>query len=81
MHSLCASTDFTTVLNGRFKGGYTTRHYGRPSEGWHAIQMELAQSTHLATERAPFGYDTAKAARLRVPLKQILTSLQNWSPT
>jgi N-formylglutamate deformylase len=30
------------VLNGRFKGGYTTRHYGRPKEGIHALQMELA---------------------------------------
>ncbi|MGN6270083.1 MAG: N-formylglutamate deformylase [Sphingomonas sp.] len=33
---------WTTVVNGRFKGGWTTRHYGRPAEGIHAIQMELA---------------------------------------
>jgi N-formylglutamate deformylase len=40
------------VLNGRFKGGWTTRHYGQPAEnGFHAIQMELAQSTHLAHRR------------------------------
>ena len=35
------------VVNGRFKGGWTTRHYGRPGDGVHAIQMELAQATHL----------------------------------
>ena len=82
VQDICAqATDYTSVLNGRFKGGYATRHYGRPSEGWHAIQMELAQSTHLASESAPFAYDKAKAAALRAPLKQILTSLQNWSPS
>jgi formiminoglutamase len=43
--------------------------------------MELAQSTHLTAESAPFAYDGAKAERLRTPLKQILTSLQNWSPS
>lgn len=36
------------VVNGRFKGGWTTRHYGRPREGVHAIQMELAQRTYMA---------------------------------
>ena len=33
---------YTSILNGRFKGGWTTRHYGRPETGVHAIQMELA---------------------------------------
>src|SRR5690606_33579520 len=51
---ICASaTGYTSVLNGRFKGGWTTRHYGRPHENIHAIQMELAQSSHLKTESAP----------------------------
>ena len=40
-----AAQGYSTIINGRFKGGWTTRHYGRPEEGWHAIQMELAQST------------------------------------
>lgn len=63
------------VLNGRFKGGWTTRHYGRPGDGIHAIQMELAQSTHLAAEAAPFAYDSEKAAPLRDTLKHILATL------
>lgn len=67
-----AATDFTCVLNGRFRGGWTTRHYGRPAEGFHAIQMELAQSTHLAREEAPFDLDPAKATVLRSHLKAIL---------
>ncbi|MDR6430382.1 N-formylglutamate deformylase [Brucella pseudogrignonensis] len=71
------ATGYTAVLNGRFKGGWTTRHYGHPETGVHAIQMELAQSTHLATEALPFDYDNAKAEKLRVHLKTILERLEN----
>ncbi|MCC0065072.1 MAG: N-formylglutamate deformylase [Defluviimonas sp.] len=66
---------YTSVLNGRFKGGWTTRHYGRPAEGLHAIQMELAQSTYLTRETAPWSYDDGKADRLRTHLSAILTRL------
>jgi N-formylglutamate deformylase len=75
-----AAEGYSTVLNGRFKGGWTTRHYGRPSESMHAIQMELAQSTHLSTEAPPFAYDTAKAARLRPHLARILGALAALAP-
>jgi N-formylglutamate deformylase len=76
VHRLCLASGRTTALNGRFKGGWTTRHYGRPGEGWHALQMELAQSTHLATEAAPFALDPGKVAALRPLLAQILHSLK-----
>ncbi|MEO8531139.1 MAG: N-formylglutamate deformylase, partial [Deltaproteobacteria bacterium] len=65
VHDICSASGRTHVLNGRFKGGWTTRHYGKPVSGIHAIQMELAQSTHLATEALPFAYDAAKASTLR----------------
>ena len=74
---VCGGADgYTSILNGRFKGGWTTRHYGRPADNVHAIQMELAQSTHLASESAPFAYDEAKASALRVHLKTLLTRLE-----
>jgi formiminoglutamase len=73
---LCAGAEgYTSVLNGRFKGGWTTRHYGRPEAGVHAIQMELAQVTHLTTEAPPFAYDEGKAARLRPHLRAVLERL------
>lgn len=76
--SVCArAIGYTHVVNGRFKGGWTTRHYGRPADGVHAVQMELAQSTHLAQETAPFDYDEAKAARLRPYLQDILERLEH----
>jgi N-formylglutamate deformylase len=75
----CAKTSFTRVTNGRFKGGYTTRHYGRPSEGTHAIQMELACRGYMhepvgavAQGRWPTGYDEAVAAPMRAALTRVL---------
>lgn len=78
--SLCRETGRTIAVNGRFKGGWTTRHYGRPREGIHAIQMELAQSTHLATEAPPFALDDAQAAALRPVLAGILQKLADLAP-
>ncbi|SEI02230.1 formiminoglutamase [Rhizobium tibeticum] len=75
-----AAEGYDSVLNGRFKGGWTTRHYGRPETGVHAIQMELAQSTHLQAEAPPFAYDAAKAERLRVHLKDILVRIEQIAP-
>ena len=68
-----AST-YSTVSNGRFKGGWTTRHYGRPEQGYHAIQMELAQCNYM-DEVAPWHYQPEAARKLRQPLKNILQSL------
>ena len=67
---------YTAILNGRFRGGWTTRHYGRPHEGVHAIQMELTQSTHLADTTETFAYDPAAADRLRPHLAEILKSIE-----
>ncbi|GAB4384518.1 N-formylglutamate deformylase [Albidovulum sp.] len=64
----------TCVLNGRFRGGWTTRHYGRPAEGWHAIQMELAQSAYM-TEAPPWTWQEARAAAIRRILGEILRRL------
>ncbi len=54
VQAICAARRraISCIVNGRFKGGWTTRHYGRPDERLHAIQMELAQSTYLAAEAA-----------------------------
>lgn len=76
-----AAKDYSTVTNGRFKGGWTTRHYGQPANGIHAIQMELAQSTYLTDEAAPWTYDPTKTARLRPHLASILTTLAELAPS
>jgi N-formylglutamate deformylase len=71
-----AARGYDAVINGRFKGGWTTRHYGRPQLGIHAIQMELTQSSHLASEVPPFALDKTKAEKLRRHLKDILEIIE-----
>jgi|SRR6478735_7911893 len=44
---LAAQNDYSHVVNGRFKGGHITRHYGRPAEGVQAVQLELAQLNYM----------------------------------
>lgn len=70
-----AAEGYSHVVNGRFKGGWTTRHYGRPDDGVHAIQMELTQSSYM-DETAPWTYSPAKADRIRPYLKHSLQSLE-----
>ena len=58
-----AQPEVTHVVNGRFKGGYITRHYGRPQEQVHAVQLEMCQKLYMS-EAAPFAYDERRAARI-----------------
>lgn len=79
---ICARAEgYTSVLNGRFRGGWTTRHYGKPETGVHAIQMELAQVSHLTAEEAPFALDYDKARRLRLVLADILQTIESIART
>lgn len=60
------------VVNGRFKGGWITRHYGRPDERVHAIQMELGLRGYLAAETPPWTYAPDVAAPLRDVLARLI---------
>lgn len=63
-----------SVLNARFKGGWTTRHYGQPAQGCHAIQMETAQRAYME-EVAPWTYRPERADQIRPVFRDILTRL------
>jgi N-formylglutamate deformylase len=67
---LSAQSDYSWVANGRFKGGYITRHYGRPAEGVDAVQLELAQKNYM--DEDSFEYDEARATRLLPTLRALL---------
>lgn len=67
-------TTYSHVIDGRFKGGYTTRHYGRPDIGIHAVQIEIVQDTYLNME-APHLYDGAVAAPLSRALRPLVERL------
>jgi N-formylglutamate deformylase len=63
---------FSQVLNGRFKGGYITRHYGVPAERVHAIQLEMGQDLYML-EDPPFTYLEHKATSVQPLLQKMLT--------
>lgn len=65
-------SDFSSVHNARFKGGYITRHYGDPSSGYHALQLEIAQRAYMNEESIV--YDDEKADHLRDTLTRMLTA-------
>jgi len=75
-----AQKTFDFVLNGRFKGGYITRHYGKPDAGIHAVQLELSQRTYM-NEDPPFDFDEAKANAIRPLLRAIVSHLLDWAET
>jgi N-formylglutamate deformylase len=79
-YSVVEASGFTAVLNGRFRGGWTTRHYGQPHNNVHAIQMETVQAAYLETEAAPFSYSQTKAAKLRPVLANMLNALAEFKP-
>jgi formiminoglutamase len=78
LEATCAeATDYSHVLNGRFKGGHITRHYGDPANNIHAVQLELAQSTYME-EFVPFHYRPDLAEPTRVVLRELLEGMVSW---
>jgi formiminoglutamase len=51
--AICAASGHSHVLDGRFRGGWTTRHYGQPADGIHAIQMELSMRGYMTEPEHP----------------------------
>jgi len=74
---LASATSFTSVVNGRFKGGYVTRHYGRPADGVHALQLEIAQACYM-DENPPYPWDEARAGALAEVLRRLVDALLAW---
>ena len=76
---LAGAATFTSVVNGRFRGGYVTRHYGRPLHNVHALQLEIAQACYM-DESPPFPWDAARAAPLVAVLQRLVAALLELRP-
>jgi N-formylglutamate deformylase len=61
------------VVNGRFKGGFITRHYGAPAQQVHAVQLEMCQSLYM-DETAPFAYAPERAEQIQPQLQAMLAA-------
>ncbi len=76
---LHAQTEFTVAIDGRFKGGHITRHYGRPQDGIHAVQLEQCWSSYMR-ETPPFEWHAPQAARVQPLLRRLLQAMLDWKP-
>jgi len=68
---------YTSVLDGRFKGGYITRQYGAPAENVHAIQLEMSQAVYMH-EKSPYAFRDDHARRVRAILRELLGIALGW---
>jgi N-formylglutamate amidohydrolase len=72
--AVAESSVYTSVLNGRFRGGYITRHYGDPGHNIHALQLELAQRTYM--DETTHEVDQEGASLLQSTIRSMLDTLQ-----
>lgn len=78
MAAIRGQQNYSHVLDGRFKGGYITRHYGRPQEGHHAVQLEISQATYM--DEASFEYEPGPANELQQFLQDLVEHILMWNP-
>ncbi len=79
LKTVCAKAGYYShVLNGRFKGGHITRHYGDPANQIHAVQLDLAQSTYME-EVEPFAYRPDLAGPTQGVLRGLLEAVLDWA--
>ena len=75
-----AAPGHTAVLNGRFKGGHITRHYGQPARNIHAVQLEMTQCSYMQ-EALPFDYLPEVAARIQPTVQQLIEAMLAFAET
>jgi N-formylglutamate deformylase len=74
-----AQRDYTFVVDGRFKGGHITRHFGRPEDGVHAVQLEMCWRAYME-ETAPYRWHDARAAAVTPLLRALVRTMVEWRP-
>jgi N-formylglutamate deformylase len=73
--NVCENSEFSSVLNGRFKGGWTTRHYGQPNFNIHAIQLEISQHCYME-EYPPWKFLENRLGPLHSVISELYRGLQ-----
>jgi N-formylglutamate deformylase len=74
-----AQAAFSHVVDGRFRGGHITRHYGRPDAAVHAVQLEMCLRCYM-DERPPYAIDPARTATLQPVLRALVQAMLAWRP-
>lgn len=79
--SLNAQAAFSHVVDGRFKGGHITRHYGKPSRGWHAVQMEMGWHTYADDKAMPPTWLPERARAVQGVLRELIEIMLTHRPS
>jgi N-formylglutamate deformylase len=74
-----AQRDYSHVVDGRFKGGHITRHYGQPLQGVHAVQLEMCWRAYME-EAPPWRWHDERAAAVTPLLRQLVRTMIAWRP-
>jgi N-formylglutamate deformylase len=72
-------SEYTHVLDGRFKGGHITRHYGSPASGVHTVQLEMTWNAYME-ETAPYRWHAERAAAVTPLLTRLVQTMIDWKP-
>ena len=75
-----AQGDYTHVVDGRFKGGHITRHFGRPGDGVHAVQLEMCWRAYMDEQAPGHAWDEPLAAAVKPLLQALVQTLIDWRP-
>lgn len=75
VEAICRHSGFSYVVNGRFKGGWITRHYGDPARGIHAIQMEIACRGYMDEPALPGEENWPTKLKQPAPLQPVLEQI------
>ena len=76
VQAIAMHPDFSHVVNGRFVGGYITRHFGQPDHGWHALQIELSQATYM--DETTLAWNQEKASKVQPVFQSIILAIKQW---
>ena len=74
-----AQADYSHVLDGRFQGGHITRHFGKPQDGIHAVQLEMCWRAYM-DESPPYRWHAERAARVTPLLRALVRVMIDWKP-
>lgn len=73
-----SQTRYEHVVDGRFKGGHITRHFGRPGDGIHAVQLEMCWRAYM--DESPRGWNDERAAEVTPLLRRLVQTMIDWRP-
>ena len=76
---LAAQSDYSHVVDGRFQGGHITRHFGRPRNSVHTVQLEMCWRAYM-DEAPPYRWDGGRAAAVTPLLRALVTTMRDWKP-